>query len=236
MATDIPMNTLEHVVYSGTELNALDVAGCNWRKPYSITIPAKPTGVAGITVARLASESNCDQLNTTSITTNGTVLYGDTLVARGSGETGYNDPTVSFTSGVTTGSGLGLGTPINALYFDTTSTPQLYSGSSSIFENNILIKVGEVTATTILNGEESIRAVPKGLCVVNDADPPRPELQWEDYTWTNMVVNFDTGTYTVDGVEYSFEQDADQLNTLLYGTSTVLYRQYTGNWSDKPTG
>lgn len=28
MATYIPMDTLEHVTYKGTELNALDVAGC----------------------------------------------------------------------------------------------------------------------------------------------------------------------------------------------------------------
>lgn len=28
MATNVPMNTLNKVMYKGTELNALDIAGC----------------------------------------------------------------------------------------------------------------------------------------------------------------------------------------------------------------
>ena len=234
MPTDIPMNTLEHVVYDGTELNAFDIGDCNWRKPYTITIPAKPTGVAGITVTRTASESNCGQLDTTSITANGTVLYGDTLALSGAAEEGYNDPTVSFTGGVATGDGIKPGATINTLYFDTASAPKLFNASSSIFENNTLIKVGEVTSTFIANGEESLFTLDKGLCVRNEADPPEPELVWEDYNWNNLVYNADTGTYTVDGVEYSEEE----ANAMFGGNSTVVYRQYTDFWASngKPTG
>ena len=39
MAINIPMNTLKKVIYKGVELNAFNVAGCKWRKPYNITIP-----------------------------------------------------------------------------------------------------------------------------------------------------------------------------------------------------
>lgn len=177
MPTDIPMNTLEHVVYDGTELNAFDVGDCNWRKPYNITIPAKPTGVAGITVARLASESNCDQLDTTSITADGTVLYGDTLSVDATAATGYNNPTASFTSGViASGGSVKSDTALYGLYFDTTTAPQLFGGSSSIFENNNLIKVGEATVTFISNGEEQSITLNKGLSVQNISDPAEPEL------------------------------------------------------------
>ena len=100
MAIDIPMNTLKKVIYKGVELNAFNVAGCKWRKPYNITIPTNVTGIAQITVTRSASESNCGQLNTTYMSGSGTVLYGDTLSVEATAETGYKNPTASFTGGV----------------------------------------------------------------------------------------------------------------------------------------
>ena len=99
----IPMNTLKKVIYNngeGVELNAFNVAGCKWRKPYNITIPTNVTGIAQITVTRSASESNCGQLNTTYMSGSGTVLYGDTLSVEAIAETGYKNPTASFTGGV----------------------------------------------------------------------------------------------------------------------------------------
>lgn len=100
MATDIPMNTLEHVVYKGTELNAFDIADCRWRKPYNITIPTNITGIAKVTVTRV-SVSNCGQLNdTTSITATGSVLYEDTLSAAATAATGYHSPTASLTGNI----------------------------------------------------------------------------------------------------------------------------------------
>ena len=100
MAIDIPMNTLKKVIYKGVELNAFNVAGCKWRKPYNITIPTNVTGIAQITVTRSASESNCGQLNTTYMSGSGTVLYGDTLSVEATAATGYNNPTASFIEGV----------------------------------------------------------------------------------------------------------------------------------------
>lgn len=100
MAINIPMNTLKKVIYKGVELNAFNVAGCKWRKPYNITIPTNVTGIAQITVTRSASESNCGQLDATSITASGTVLYGDTLSVEATAATGYNNPTASFAEGV----------------------------------------------------------------------------------------------------------------------------------------
>ena len=100
MAIDIPMNTLKKVIYKGVELNAFNVAGCKWRKPYRITIPTNVTGIAQITVTRSKSESNCGQLNTTYLSGSGTVLYGDTLSIQATAATGYKDPTASFTGGV----------------------------------------------------------------------------------------------------------------------------------------
>ena len=100
MAINIQMNTLKKVIYKGVELNAFNVAGCKWRKPYNITIPTNVTGIAQITVTRSKSESNCGQLNTTYMSGSGTVLYGDTLSVEATAATGYNNPTASFTSGV----------------------------------------------------------------------------------------------------------------------------------------
>ena len=100
MAIDIPMNTLKKVIYKGVELNAFNVASCKWRKPYNITIPTDIAGIEKITVTRSESESNCGQLDVTSITASGTVLYGDTLSVQATAETGYKNPTASFTEGV----------------------------------------------------------------------------------------------------------------------------------------
>lgn len=100
MAINIPMNTLKKVIYKGVELNAFNVAGCKWRKPYNITIPTDIAGIEKITVTRSESESNCGQLDVTSITASGTVLYGDTLSVEATAETGYKNPTASFTGGV----------------------------------------------------------------------------------------------------------------------------------------
>ena len=97
---DIPMNTLEKVVYKNVELNAFNVAGCKWRKPYSITIPTIIPGIDKIKVTRVASESNCGQLSTTLITASGAVLYGDTLSVQATASFGYKNPTASFTGGV----------------------------------------------------------------------------------------------------------------------------------------
>ena len=102
MATNIPMNTLQKVVYRGTELNSFSVAGCEWRKPYTVTIPTVP-GISTITVTRTASESNCDQVTATTLTSTGTVLYGDTLTVRGTPVTGRENPTVTFSAGITNG-------------------------------------------------------------------------------------------------------------------------------------
>ena len=42
MAINIPMKELNKVVYRGVELNELNIAGCKWRKPDSITFPSIP--------------------------------------------------------------------------------------------------------------------------------------------------------------------------------------------------
>lgn len=99
MATDIPMNTLEHVTYKGTELNEFSVAGCEWRKPYNLTIPTKPTGVGAISVVRNSSQSNCGQISATTLTASGKVLYGDNITASVTAATGYNNPSIEFTGG-----------------------------------------------------------------------------------------------------------------------------------------
>lgn len=101
MATNIPMNTLEHVTYKGTELNELSVAGCEWRKPYNLTIPTKPTGVGAISVVRNSSQSNCGQISATTLTASGKVLYGDNITCSATAATGYENPSVEFDSGIT---------------------------------------------------------------------------------------------------------------------------------------
>lgn len=111
MAIEIPMNTLlkiEDKRYSNNpiDLNAFGVDGCEWRKPYSITIP-QVEGVKSILVTRTASESNCGQLSVTTLGASGTVLYGDVLSLSALPEDGYDAPTVSFASGVSNGKVIG---------------------------------------------------------------------------------------------------------------------------------
>ena len=109
MAIQVPMDTLEKVEYQDkntkeiVELNELGVDGCEWRKPYVVTIPTNIAGVDSVTVTIQASESNCGQLSTTSITRTDKVLYGDTVSVVATPSIGYNNPVASFSSGVTNG-------------------------------------------------------------------------------------------------------------------------------------
>ena len=82
MAIDIPMNTLLKIEdkrdsSNPIDLNSFSVDGCEWRKPYTITIP-QVEGVRSISVTRTASESNCGQVSTTTLMATGTVLYAAT--------------------------------------------------------------------------------------------------------------------------------------------------------------
>lgn len=108
MATDkieVDMRTLQQVVYDDKDCNGLIIDGCGWRKPYSARIPANITGVQSITITRSESESNCGQMPTPStLSSSGTVLYGDTVTVTATPKTGYEITTQpTFKTGVTNG-------------------------------------------------------------------------------------------------------------------------------------
>lgn len=72
-----------------------------WRKVYTLTIPAKPTGVASITVKRTASQMSdvsAATWNAGASAQNVEVRYKDTLTASASAKDGYNSPSLTWTS------------------------------------------------------------------------------------------------------------------------------------------
>lgn len=72
-----------------------------WRKAYTLTIPAKPTGVASITVQRTASQMSdisAATWNAGASAQNVEVRYKDTLTASAFAATGYNSPNLSWAS------------------------------------------------------------------------------------------------------------------------------------------
>ena len=99
MAINIPMDTLEKIVYKSEELAEFSVDGCEWRKPYTLEIPTV-TGINSVTVTRYSTESNCQtEIYPNAFTSDGTVLHGDYISASVVATTGYV-PSVSFSSGV----------------------------------------------------------------------------------------------------------------------------------------
>lgn len=201
MATDIPMSTLEHVTYKGTELNALSVDGCEWRKPYTVIFPTMPTGVAGATVTRSAIESNCWQLSTT-LTATGSVLYGDTLTCSGTAATGYNSPIVSFKSTGTNGT-----TTVNVIFPEVDKT--VTSGSST--------DVTDVTDPTYLYSANETKDYEGysayGFCVINDIEIGT--------SWTTV---YSIDKTTTNGLGYSTEYDACFINGKLTTRTTRNYK------------
>lgn len=185
MAIDIPMNTLKKVIYKGVELNAFNVAGCKWRKPYNITIPTNVTGIAQITVTRSASESNCGQLNTTYMSGSGTVLYGDTLSVEATAATGYNNPTASFTSGV--------------------------SNNKVIGDVGISVTAGSLKTYPITISNSSYGTVKNGSTVINSGDrvahgtvltiTPKETTAQYSYSVSSSTGTISNNTLTVDGAE-----------------------------------
>lgn len=161
MATKVPMNTLKKVIYKGEELNSFSAGGCEWRKPYSLTIPTKPTGVANITVGRTATDSNCDQVTASSFSSSGTVLYGDTLNVTASPSNHYNNPTVSFSSGVTNGkvtgdvvvgitAGTGKTYSVTYSNSDSTITGTLPTKQSAVYPNTITLSTNSMTKSNLV--------------------------------------------------------------------------------------
>ena len=185
MAINIPMNTLKKVIYKGVELNAFNVAGCKWRKPYNITIPTNIAGIAKITVTRSASESNCGQLDVTSITASGTVLYGDTLSVEATAATGYNDPTASFTGGVSNNKVTGdVGVGVTA-------------GSLKTY----VITISNPSYGTVKNGSTIINSGDKVAHGTVLTITPNATTAQYSYSVSSSTGTISSNTLTVDGAE-----------------------------------
>ena len=185
MAINIPMNTLKKVIYKGVELNAFNVAGCKWRKPYNITIPTNVAGISKITVTRSATESNCGQLDVTSITASGTVLYGDTLSVQATAATGYNNPTASFTGGI--------------------------SNNKVTGDVGISVTAGSLKTYPITISNSSYGTVKNGSTVINSGDrvahgtvltiTPKETTARYSYSVSSSTGTISNNTLTVDGAE-----------------------------------
>ena len=69
-----------------------------WAKPYTLKIPAMPTGVAGVTVTRSSTRRSFITPGTT-LTNNSTIYYGDVIsITAASAVNGYTNPTVATNS------------------------------------------------------------------------------------------------------------------------------------------
>lgn len=69
-----------------------------WAKPYTLTIPAMPTGVAGVAVTRSSTRRSFTSTGTV-LTNNSTIYYGDVIsITAASPVNGYNNPTVATNS------------------------------------------------------------------------------------------------------------------------------------------
>ena len=95
-----------HGNYGGdmTEVTTPDIT---WAKPFVLSIPALPTGVASCTVARSSTQATLGSTGTlatagTSAKT-ATIYYGDVLSISGTASTGFNNPTVSLSATSVTG-------------------------------------------------------------------------------------------------------------------------------------
>jgi len=77
------------------------LTGSSTLKTYKLTIGSKPTGVSSYTVSRSSSPYGNGSLG--ALSNNATIYYGDTLSASATATTGYNNPTLNWTSQVVTG-------------------------------------------------------------------------------------------------------------------------------------
>lgn len=105
--TKIPLADLKKVVYNGSEATTVNFGVCTWAKPYTLTLPALPTGVASCTVSRSSTKSSIGTTGT--IATAGstaktvTVYHGDVISISATAATGYNNPTASLSATTVTG-------------------------------------------------------------------------------------------------------------------------------------
>lgn len=76
-----------------------------WAKPYTLSI-SKETGVGSVTVTRTSSFEPTASTGSVSAGS-GTIFHGDVLSVSATAASGYNNPTVSFTSGVSNNTVIG---------------------------------------------------------------------------------------------------------------------------------
>lgn len=125
---------------------------------------------------------------------------------------------------------IAVGDTLSTVYFDTSWLPYVYT---ELMPYDTLIGVGKATVVYIVDGEEVIREVSKGLEAQNIDDPQQAELAWWNYNFDRLEVS-DDGTYTVDGKVVTEEEATNNLG----GGETVVYRDYEEFWANngKPTG
>lgn len=232
MATDIPMNTLLQVLYDNNDLNGLSVDGCEWRKPYTVTIPAKPTGVASITVTRSDSESNCGQLSTTSITSTGKVLYGDTVSVSATASSGYDvdATTVSFKSGVTNNKVTGdvtlnVKTATGKTYYVyykqglASSTTNLPSTQSRTYPNAVTLATNSMSKTSATANSYTV-SYSRGDA---NSSATLPSTQTSKNTTTYTANGWTTGSSNTNDQDYANKASFGSSST----TNLTLYPNFT---------
>lgn len=103
----IPLADLKKVVYNGSEATTVNFGVCTWTKPYTLTLPALPAGVASCTVSRTSTKSSIGTTGT--IATAGstaktvTVYHGDTITISATAATGYNNPSATLSQTTVSG-------------------------------------------------------------------------------------------------------------------------------------
>ena len=163
-------------------------------KSYKLTISSLPTGVASVTVSRTSSPNGGGA--TGALSNGATIYYGDVLSASATATTGYNNPTLNWTSKTVTGNVTSTATAgsvksfkltisskptgVNTHTVSRTSSP-LGGGATGALSNGATIYYGDVlsasaTATTPYNA---------------------PTLNWTSQTVTGNV----TSTATAGSVK-----------------------------------
>lgn len=160
----VTLTDIQSVVYNSTSKGKIEPNivkfgnSATWAKPYILTIPVLPLGVASCVVTR--SSSYFTGVQTGAIATAGTsqrtstIYYGDNISVSANASTGYNNPTVNFRGGSTSWNGVTSG-----------ATVEITAGAVKSFALSYPAKPTGVSAYTISRTSSPNQGATTGVIV-----------------------------------------------------------------------
>ncbi len=237
----VNLSNIQSVVYNSTSKGKIEPTvvkfgnAATWAKPYTLTIPALPTGVSSCTITR--SSTQFTGASTGTIVTAGasakivTVYHGDVLSISATAATGYNNPNASLSQTTVIGNITSTVTAGSLLpsWHKLGTSSGTYSSTSRYTKFKISVSCGD-TNSTIEFSSSGTKNV-SGTHTTSGTPIQCPCGEYGEHWCACYGENYDPGnnpptTTTVTGT-VTLTKNSNSIVVSTTGSATVYY---VGGW------